>query len=109
MAESQITAKNILPCQNAGSFFSGKPQLVRLSNNLHLLMSVVISKKNRFPSTTLKASSLVRVAKTVGIDRHAIEHDVEFLLYHFISVKYQDRSNQTNRKMLISFLQPIGT
>jgi hypothetical protein len=49
-------------------------------------MSIQISKKNRFPSTTLKASSLVRVAKTVGIDRHAIEHDVEVLLYHFISV-----------------------
>ncbi|KAI7904069.1 small nuclear RNA activating complex, subunit SNAP43-domain-containing protein [Cokeromyces recurvatus] len=33
---------------------------------------------------------LVRVAKTAGIDRHSIEDDVEYILYHFIS-----RPNQT--------------
>ncbi|KAK4519188.1 H/ACA snoRNP pseudouridylase subunit [Mucor velutinosus] len=41
--------------------------------------------KSRFPSTPLEASSLVRVSKTVGISRRAIEDDVEYLLYHFIS------------------------
>lgn len=42
--------------------------------------------RNRFPSTSLKAANLVRVSKTVGIARQAIDDDVEYLLYHFISV-----------------------
>ncbi|EPB85743.1 hypothetical protein HMPREF1544_07494 [Mucor circinelloides 1006PhL] len=41
--------------------------------------------KSRFPNTPLEASSLVRVSKTVGLSRRAIEDDVEYLLYHFIS------------------------
>ena len=42
--------------------------------------------RSRFPSTSLKAANLVRVSKTVGIGRQAIDDDVEYLLYHFISV-----------------------
>ncbi|KAI8979523.1 small nuclear RNA activating complex, subunit SNAP43-domain-containing protein [Mycotypha africana] len=50
--------------------------------------------KNRvFPSTSNTVANLVRVAKNVGIDRQAIEDDVEYLLYHFISKPNQSFSD----------------
>ncbi|KAI8344875.1 small nuclear RNA activating complex, subunit SNAP43-domain-containing protein [Choanephora cucurbitarum] len=52
-----------------------------------------LSSKNRFPSTALEVTNLVRISKTVGIDRHAIEKDVEFLLYQFISQPNQTFSD----------------
>lgn len=44
-------------------------------------------KLKSYPSSVLELTNLVLVSKTVGIDRNAIEDDVEFLLYQFITVK----------------------
>lgn len=44
--------------------------------------------RSRFPKTSLKAANLVQVGTHVGILRDAIDDDVEYLLYHFRSVKY---------------------
>ncbi|KAL0142187.1 small nuclear RNA activating complex, subunit SNAP43-domain-containing protein [Mucor lusitanicus] len=67
--------------------------------------------KSRFPSTPLEASSLVRVSKTVGISRRAIEddhptqtfhdfdrlwHELHFNHVHFACVKREFRANYMN-------------
>ncbi|CEP17778.1 hypothetical protein [Parasitella parasitica] len=46
--------------------------------------------RKRFPDTALGVANLVRVAKTVGISRQAIDEDVEYLLYSFKSVCQND-------------------
>lgn len=43
--------------------------------------------RKAYPNNVLQVSNLVLVGKSVGIERNAIEDDVEYLLYQFVSVR----------------------